>query len=400
MKYKNKSQLSILLSIFFSTIFSAINASAASPIINISSTNVGITPGNSERVNIDTTDFYGTITVSSSNAAVASVKMLGCESAEVCTVRNRNVVLTIQGLSTGSASATVSFSGAISSSDIRLNETQKIDITVNNSDTSLASLAVSPFQINFNNSVTEYTVTAEHDLTSVEVTATATSPTTTVSGIGTYTLKDYLNTIEVITTAEDGSQASYKIKIKRKDSDGRTAVAKKSDKDASSKDNTLKDIVIIGYDIDFNSEKTEYSITVKPNTGSLMIRAVPNNGEAKVEVKGGDDIKVGDNIIKIIVTAENGETKEYQIKVKRPVNKDAVGVTKDSKDGNLDVLGVTANGKESNNILPIVFGIAAGVFTVAGIITTVVFLRKKSDNRRKQFNVMRVNNGFRPNSIG
>ena len=399
MKHKIKAQFSILLSIIFSAFLSFGNVFAIKPMVGMSSNFVSLSVGASEQIVIDATDFYGDIKVTSANNAVATAKFIGCDTISSCTVRNRTVILAVQGISQGSTSATVSFTGTISSRSIKISETQNVNITVQNSDPSLASLQISPVSINFNKDITEYTVSVEHDVASVSIAAIPVDSSTVVTGTGTFNLTDYTNTFEIIATATNGATCSYKINVKRKDETGRTAASsKKSTKsDKKSSDNTLSDILIPGYDIKMEEGVTEYKITVKPDASSIMVHAIPNDEKATVEVEGNDNIEFGENIVKIMVKAETGEIKDYVIRVTRPSNEEEALAIQKSEDGNREVLGATSNGK-GFNILPIIITVAS-VFIGAGAVTTIVFLKKRSSSKRKQFNVMRVNNGFRPGSI-
>ncbi len=398
MKHKKTVQFSILLSTLFAVFLSFGKTFAEGSAISLSTTNVGIGVNMSERVDIDTTDFNGDIAVYSSNSSIATARLLNCESPSSCTVRNKSSIIVIQGVSSGNAIITISFQGYISSQGTRINETQNINVLIQNDNPALASLQVNPGSINFDKNTYEYTVTLEHDVEAIEIAATAVNSTTTISGVGKYSLHDYLNAITVTTTAETGASTSYKINVKRKDSAGRTAASnKKGGEDGKkSNDNTLADILIPGYNIALEDGVTEYEVTVKPDTETLMMRAVPKNGKAKTEIQGNDNIEFGENIVKIIVIAENGETKEYTIKVTRPSDADGVLMTKNSMDGNREVLGATANSK-GFNILPVIVAIA-GLFITTGAIMAVVSLKKK-EGRQKQFNVMRVSSGLRPGSI-
>ncbi len=397
MKHKYTSKLLILLSTFFSAIAYSINAFAISPMINVSSVNVDLGEGQSSRIEISTADFTGTAKVFSSNSNVATARFIGCDAIDTCTVRNRDISLFVQGISSGDATIQLSFSGMLTSSSIGISEYQNISVSIRNSDTTLSNLTVSPVGINFNKDTTDYTITVDHDVESVGIYATASSSRTSVTGTGDFKLKDYLNTFQVTVTAEDGSNTVYKVNVKRKDANGRTAVSSKKSNNEKSNDNKLTDILIPDCEIDFKEDIEDYSITVKPDTEKLMIRAIPSNENAKVEIEGNEEIEIGENIIKIIVTAENGDIKIFTIRVTRPDGEDATLATKRSEDGNRNVLGTTASGSKIS-VFTIAL-IAFGVATIAGTIVTVIFLKKKAATKRKQFNVMRVNNNFRPNSI-
>lgn len=82
-----------------------------------------------------------------------------------------------------------------------------------------------------------------------------------------------------------------------------------------SDDNNLSSLNIEGFDINFDSSVTEYSITVPNDTKKVKVGASANDGNASVEGIGDYDVKEGNNEINIVVTAENGDTKVYKINV-------------------------------------------------------------------------------------
>ena len=82
-------------------------------------------------------------------------------------------------------------------------------------------------------------------------------------------------------------------------------------------DNYIKSLKIDGYKIDFDMYKYEYNINVGYDVKSLKLDVVLNDPSATYEVKGNKNFKVGDNVVEIIVTAENGDTRTYTINVKK-----------------------------------------------------------------------------------
>ncbi|MBR2744063.1 MAG: cadherin-like beta sandwich domain-containing protein [Clostridia bacterium] len=82
-----------------------------------------------------------------------------------------------------------------------------------------------------------------------------------------------------------------------------------------SEDKALKSLEITGYEMDpeFDPEITDYSIIVKKEDEKLDIKATPNDEKAKVEITGNENLKDGDNIIKITVTAEDETTRIYTL---------------------------------------------------------------------------------------
>lgn len=86
---------------------------------------------------------------------------------------------------------------------------------------------------------------------------------------------------------------------------------------ALSSDNHIKSLTIEGYDIEFDSNKYEYTLTVKNNVNSLDLSVILNNENASYYIEGNKDFKVGENIVTITVTAENGQEQTYTLKVNK-----------------------------------------------------------------------------------
>lgn len=176
-------------------------------------------------------------------------------------------------------------------------------------DNTLSSLSANPLDLKFNKNTTSYSFKVEHNVTNIIISAKATDSKASVSGTGTKTLKDYVNTFNVVVKAENGSTKTYTIKVIRKDAEGNLG--------AVSKDNTLKSLSVDGYDIKFNKDTLEYSIEVDNLVDSIKVNAVVNDNTATYEVVGNTNLSVGTNAVKINVTAENGDIKTYVINVTR-----------------------------------------------------------------------------------
>lgn len=121
---------------------------------------------------------------------------------------------------------------------------------------------------------------------------------------GTLNLVTGLNTFTIEVTAENGSKKLHTININR----------------ATSSDNTLKSLSIDGYELNetFNPLNLNYTLTVPSSVSEINVLAVANDPKNKGVV--GTGIKTlhnGTNIINVVVTAENNETKTYKITVVR-----------------------------------------------------------------------------------
>lgn len=93
-------------------------------------------------------------------------------------------------------------------------------------------------------------------------------------------------------------------------------VITKSELQASySKDNNLKSLSVDGTNISptFSKDITDYKVELGANTTSIVIKATPNDSKAHVSGTGTFEVTEGDNKFQIIVTAENGSTKTYNL---------------------------------------------------------------------------------------
>lgn len=82
-----------------------------------------------------------------------------------------------------------------------------------------------------------------------------------------------------------------------------------------SSDATLKSLTTDVLNLNFNKNKTEYTVYVDKTVDSLGLKAVVNNSKATVKITGDENFKVGTNVVKVTVTAESGATKVYTINV-------------------------------------------------------------------------------------
>lgn len=98
-----------------------------------------------------------------------------------------------------------------------------------------------------------------------------------------------------------------------------------NNKPTKSKDATLKGIWITPKQYDFSGfspNKTEYTTKVPSNVNSLEVRASTTNEKATYTVTGNKDLKEGTNLIKVLVTAEDGTQKTYTIRVTKLAQED------------------------------------------------------------------------------
>ena len=112
------------------------------------------------------------------------------------------------------------------------------------------------------------------------------------------------NNINITVTAEDGSKKDYVLAIKRLS------------------DNTNIKIKVNGEELNFVNDKT--SVMVSSDTTKLDYKYELEDKNAKVEITGDKNLKYGDNIVKFIVTAEDGTEKVYELTVDKSTKTEEV----------------------------------------------------------------------------
>ena len=178
------------------------------------------------------------------------------------------------------------------------------------SDATLKSLKVDVEGLNplFNKNTYLYTLTVSSEVESLKVTASTNHSKAKYKVTGNTNLKNGDNTVLVTVTAENGSTKTYKIIVTKAE-------------DPEKANAYLTNIVVDNGTLneEFARETMEYTVKdVTFDVTKLQISAFPENAKAGVIIEGNDELKVGQNIIKIVVTAEDGKTtKEYTIKVIR-----------------------------------------------------------------------------------
>ncbi len=114
-------------------------------------------------------------------------------------------------------------------------------------------------------------------------------------------------------------------------------------------DSYLKSLEVKGYDIKFNKNIFEYFLEVENNIDEINISATSNAKTSKVSGTGKKKLYIGDNEFKIIVTAENGNKRNYIINITRK-EKEEVSLPEDTDEYKEDSKTDTVeNPKTGNN---------------------------------------------------
>lgn len=155
----------------------------------------------------------------------------------------------------------------------------------------------------FDKNVLEYEATTREE--KIVIKATATDNEAIISGdLGEQNLEFGVNTFVVKVTSSRGTIKEYKLYISR----------------IKSNDATLKNLIISEGELDFKSDKYLYLVEVDSGLENIEVEAVTNDYMATVKINKPDKLSFGENIIEVIVTAEDGTIITYIINVYRLSN--------------------------------------------------------------------------------
>ena len=157
---------------------------------------------------------------------------------------------------------------------------------------------------NFSPRITDYYMIVDEDTENLRLTAIPESDKAEIIISGNKNLKNGLSNITII--VKNGTNTKkYSINV--------TKTAQKE------KANTnLETLAIENYELmpEYQENIIEYNLQINNTEEKLNILAIPENMKAKVEIRNNENLKYGENIIEIIVTAQNEITKRiYKINV-------------------------------------------------------------------------------------
>lgn len=237
----------------------------ASGSIKVNKYNVTLTPGSSESIKITASNATGVYRISSSNPSVASVDV------NQDWVDNETKTFNIKGLSVGTTTISVSIDGS-DYDEVEIITTYKIVVYVNNP-TTTTTKTVEEKQTTTKSS-TKIT-TASKNQTTLKTTAKTTTTTTT-------------NIIEET-----------------------TQIVEPTTELSSLSTPMLKNLKIVGYDIDFKSNQTNYKITIPSSLRELYL--ITEKDESITCNDGLIDITDKDYIVLTSIDNSSNEKKEYKI---------------------------------------------------------------------------------------
>ena len=182
------------------------------------------------------------------------------------------------------------------------------------SNTYLEYISVSRGLLNpeFDKLTMDYVVNVDKDVDSITIDSEPSNISSTVEGNGVYKLEKGNNLIVLKVTSNIGVTRNYKVNV----------VREKSNYNLLTSLRVKYDNNIVNLTPSFNSNTNEYSLSVPEGTEEVLIEAETKenaiiNGIGNVKLVGGE------NIVNILVTAENGSTNNYKLVINRPKSSNA-----------------------------------------------------------------------------
>lgn len=214
----------------------------------------------------------------------------------------------------------------------------------------LESITVNGEQIeSFDKTKTKYFVEVENKVKKATIKATSEDDSATVTIDGPKVLEVGDNEYTISVKSESNTTKFYKVIVTRKDKE-------------ESSNTDIKSIKIRGYHLNFDKNSKTFYLNIKKEDTELDITVNTKDKKANYDIEGNENLEDG-SVVKIIVTAQNGDTDTYRIIIQ----------------------------KESTNIIPYIIG--ALILIIIIVIIVVVMKNKKKKNNNKDDNKEKKSDG-------
>lgn len=178
---------------------------------------------------------------------------------------------------------------------IQAQEETAANSTTNNADLKSLRLDIEGITPNFKKDTYEYYLTIPNDIRDIEVLAASENPNANVEIGGNSDLKEGLNVINITVISEDKTnQNTYTIQVTK------TANLELAN-------NNLEILAIENTLLypPFDYIETNYKTEISNELETINILAIPQNENAVVNIIGKDNLKIGNNLVTIVLTAPN-----------------------------------------------------------------------------------------------
>lgn len=267
------------------------------------------------------------------------------------------------------------------SSQSNTSSTESTNEKPEESNANLSNLGIKPHDFSgFRYGTTTYDVTVPADVEKIEVYATAQAKSAKVSGTGTKTLEDGLNSFKVTVTAEDGTTKTYTINVTRETAEEEVTEeteATENVQDRYSGDG-LASLKVADLELspEFDTTVYEYKVKYIGEETKLDIKAEATDPYYEIDITGNEDLKEGENFITILVSDPDGNNvATYQITVdKSLVDEEAIAREQEE-----------ARKKEEQRKMLIIGGVVAVV--VIAIIIFLIIRHKRNKAWAEEYTV-------------
>ena len=193
------------------------------------------------------------------------------------------------------------------------NNIDNINISKDNTNLAVLRLNYEGVSPDFSKDIKEYYIVVDDKINKFDITAIAENSNSIVSITGNENLKHGLNTININVKSEDRTkETNYKIYV--------TKTSNKENANANLENLAVEHGTL---NPEFKPNEINYKVEVSNNIESVNILAVPERINAKVNINQSDKLEVGNNVVEITVTAEDGITKKkYTVIVHRRNNEE------------------------------------------------------------------------------
>ena len=178
----------------------------------------------------------------------------------------------------------------------RIDERSKIN--------TLKTLTISDVTFKFKPNTTEYNIDVNNNVENIIIDSTLTDPKSIYVheyGNRGVTLNEGSNKVLIKVLSESGEERVYTLNITR----------------ALSGNNTLKSLTLNDEKIYLRDKEFIYHYTVETEVDSVVIKAIPTDNKANVNIKDKYDLAIGDNQIDILVIAPDGSRASYILNINR-----------------------------------------------------------------------------------
>ena len=175
----------------------------------------------------------------------------------------------------------------------------------------------------FDSKVTDYKLVVGKDTEKISLTGEAKSNLTVTGNLKDKAINPGFNKFTISVKASDGTKKDYLINVIRQKDDA-----------------YLSSLSLSSGAFNFDKKTFMYETTVVYDTVNVDVRAVPEVQNAKVEITGGKNLQVGENLINVKVTTETESVNNYKIKLIRLKQDETIGdnpYIKDIKIKNYDI---------------------------------------------------------------